>query len=347
MNVEQTLTDELRIVAAAVDAPPPPSVATLVGAADRTRVRTSAKRLAATGLVAAAAVGAIVIGNQLGRPTTTPPGPTNPSETPTSLPTGSAPRVPYIVGETLYVDGTAQQGRWIGVQTAGGNTLALQAGGSPGSTAVTGVLFRSGALIERLPAARGPMMSRDGSKLTWIEVTGGNADLVVRNLADDRELGRLPLDPETVTGDSEATVNLTAIDDDGTVHWGSVLLNRSWKPGSDPVDVGGNAATPQVQGFPRSAVDVQLSPDGSMGAWLTDRTGRSETSTWDGVTVQVPDQPGTRFTLALPEKSDLRGVVWETTDDLLLTVFENADGTDVQLVRCSVVDRECEIAPTP
>jgi hypothetical protein len=212
------------------------------------------------------------------------------------------------------------------------------------------VLFRSGAIVERVPAADGPMMSLDGSKLTWIEVSGGEADLVVRDLTDDRELGRLSLDPATVTGDSEATVHLTAVDDDGTVHWGSVLVDRSWKPGSKPVDVAEPAHTPDVEGFPRSAVSVLLSPDGSLGAWLTDREGRTETSSeftaFDGVTVQAPNQPDTRFTIVLPEKTDLRGIAWETSTDLLLTVFEDIEGTKVHFVRCSVTDRECEVAPT-
>ena len=350
MNLEQTLSQELSVVAAAIDAPPPPAVGALVRKAERTRTRTSAKRLAATGTVAAAVVGALVLGHQLGRTTSAPPTPTNPSHNPTSLPTGAAPRVPYILGETLYVDGKPQPGMWIGVQTAGGNTLALQSGG-PGSETTTAVLFRSGAMLERLPADAEPMMSRDGTKLAMIEVSPGKADLVVRDLTDDRELGRLPLDPATVRSDSEATVHLTAVDDDGTVHWGGVLVNRAWKPGGTPVDVAENASTPPVKGFPRGAVDVRLSPDGRLGAWLTDRDGRSDPRAdptyLDAVTVQVPNQPGTRFTLALPEKTDLRGISWETTTDVLLTVFEDQQGTREHLVRCSVKERECEVARTP
>ena len=96
---------------------------------------------------------------------------------------------------------------------------------------------------------------------------------------------------------------------------------------------------------------VHLSPDGSMGAWLTDRAGRSETSAdftaFDAVTVQVPHHPGTRFTIALPEKTDLRGIAWETTTDLLLTVFDDLEGNKQHLVRCRVTQRQCEVAPTP
>jgi hypothetical protein len=254
MNVEQTLTDELAIVAAAADAPPPPPVDALVHAAERTRIRTSAKRIAATGLVAAAVVGAIVIGTHIGRPTTA--RPNGPADNPTSLPTGSAPAVPYILGETLYVDGKAQPGTWIGVRTAGGNTLALQSAGA-GSTNTKGVLFRSGAMVETLPTGAEAMLSPHGTKLAWFEVSDSTADLVVRDLTTDQEMGRLPLDPDTITGDSEATVHMTAIDEHGTAHWGGVLVSRSWKPGSAPVDVAEPAATPDLPGFPRSAVGVE------------------------------------------------------------------------------------------
>jgi hypothetical protein len=346
MNVEQTLKSELTVVAAAVTAPPPPPVDALVRTAERSRTRTSARRLAATGLVAAAVVGAIVIGNQIGRPTTAPP---TPSGTPTSLPTGGAPQVPYILGETLYVDGKAQPGAWIGVRTAGGNTLALRSGDSPGSTATTAVLFRSGAQLETLSSAQEAMLSPLGSKLAWIETSARDAHLVVRDLRDDRELGRLPLDLDAVTGDSEATVHLTAVDDDGTVHWGGVLVDRAWKPGAAPVDVARPAATPRLKGFPRVALGVELSGDATWGAWLTDHAGRSEprSGIFDGVTLQRPDEPASRFTLALPEGTDVRGLSWESTTDLLLTVFDDQQGTSEHLVRCSASDRTCEVARTP
>lgn len=347
MNVEQTLTDELQTVATGVSAPPPPAVDALVRRAGHERTRARVTRVGGVVLVAAAVVGAVVIGSQIGRPTSAPPH--GPADNPTSLPTGGAPAVPYILGETLYVDGKPQPGTWIGVSTAGGNTLAIQSAGA-GSSDVKGVLFRSGALVETLPAGAEAMLSPHGTKLAWFEVSGRTADLVVRDLTTDREMGRLPLDPDTITGDSEATVHMTAIDDDGTVHWGGVLVSRSWKPGSTPVDVAEPAQTPDVPGFPRVATGVVQSPDEAWGAWLTDRDGRSETSSdvtaFDGVTLQAPGERGSRFTIALPVGTDVRALAWESATDLLLTVFDDPDGAREHLVRCRVTDRQCEIAET-
>ena len=350
MNLEQTVTDELRTVADAVQAPPPPAPDMLVRQAGRTRTRSSAKRFTVTALVAAAVLGAIVIGDHIGHPTSEPtPGPLHvPPDASTALPTGSEPAVPYILGDTLYVDGKAQPGAWIGVRTAGGNTLALQSD-SPGSFATTPVLFRSGALLETLSSARDAMLSPLGSKLAWIETSARQARLVVRDLDADQEIGRLSLDLDTVTGDSEATVHLTGVDDDGTVHWGGVLVDRSWKPGSAPVDVAQPAATPRTKGFPSIAGGIERSSDATWGAWLTDHAGRTEprSGVFDGVTLQRPGDPASRFTIALPRGSDVRALAWESDTAVLLTVFDDQQGASEHLVRCSATARTCEVARTP
>jgi hypothetical protein len=204
--------------------------------------------------------------------------------------------------------------------------------------------------VETLATGTEAMLSLHGTKLAWFDVSGSSAELVVRDLTTDQEMGRLPLDRKTIAGDSEDTVHLAAVDDDGTVHWGGVLVNRSWRPGSSPVDVAEPVSTPDVPGFPRSAVGVEQSPDDSWGAWLTDRDGRSETSAeftaFDGVTLQAPGDPASRFTIALPRGTDLRWLAWESADDLLLTAFDDVEGTTQHFLRCHVTERQCEIAPT-
>jgi len=143
---------------------------------------------------------------------------------------------------------------------------------------------------------------------------------------------------------------LAKVTDDGTVTYGSVLVTHTWKPGSAPVDQPAQSYD-GIEGYPDRAGYVTVRPDGVWGAWQTDRTGdpapgKDGEGPLDGVTVQRPGEPASRFTIALPVGTDARRVEWETTHDLLVTVFEDRDGFEWHYLRCNIIDRRCEQVPT-
>jgi hypothetical protein len=354
MNVEQTLTDELRVVAGSVQ-PPPPPVAELVRRAEQARTRTRAGRAAAIGLVAAAVVAAILIGNQVGRPTSAPP-PAHHSKGATSLPVGDPPRIPYVLGTTLYIGGEPQPGTWLGVDTVGKSSLASRAKGPGDYTVTEAVLFRGGVEVARVKDTISAMLSPDGTKVAWLDSAPdfSAAHLGELDALTGRVLGRLDLDPRTFDekANEEAWLSIAKVDDDGTVTYGGVLASHTWRPGSAPVDHGSAMPSQEPPDIP-NVVDLQMSPDGTWGAWLTDRRGRNVgnrtdyNGVLDGVTMQKPGDPGSRITIPLPAGTDLRGIVWESSTDVLLSVADNAVGDQFHYVRCSRLGRQCEIATKP
>lgn len=361
MNVEQTLTDELDAVARSFEAPPPPATRRLVDQAQRSRRRVRL-RLATTLVAAAAVIAAIVAGTQLGRPNAAP-SPTHPTPTRVDgqLPTGAPPRLPYVLHQHLYVDGKAQPGLWSGVTTAGHTTLAFT-GGHDGNDGQP-VLFHDGVAVAPLPArgvdAQSVRLSPLGTKVAWTEYDNDSAHLVVRDMETGRELGRLSVDRETFAHDgaeNEGWENVQSVADDGTVTYGSVVVVHTWKPGSAPVDHDPVGYQQTPEGYPHRANLVVESPDAAWGAWQTDRHGDPDPPTgddgalvFDGVTVQRPGQPGSRFTFAMPDgTTEVRQLVWETPADILvLVVGAVLDGLPEELVRCDVVKRTCEHASTP
>jgi hypothetical protein len=358
MNVEQTLTAELETVAHSVDAPPPPVAATLVRAAEQTRTRTRLRGAAVTLAAAAAVVGAVVAGGQLGGPDSAP-SPTHPTPTHADgqLPTGPPPRLPYVLQQRLYIDGKAQPGLWSWAATAGRTAIAV-----PDETGGQVALFHDGVEVARLPRTvdtQSLRLSPLGTKVAWTEHDNDSAHLVVRDMETARELGRLAVDRATFVQDgdeNEGWENLQGVADDGTVTYGGVLVVHTWKPGTAPVDHDPTSYLQRPQGYPNRANLVIESPDGAWGMWQTDRNGRSNPPVgedggllFDGVTVQRPGEPGSRFTFAMPKgTTDVRNVLWESTTDLLvLVVGDVLDGLPQEFVRCNVVDRTCEHASTP
>jgi hypothetical protein len=358
MNVEQTLTQELETVARSFDAPPPPAVAALTQAAERTRTRTRFRGAVITLAAAAAVVGAVVAGGQLGGPDSAP-SPTHPTPTHAEgqLPTGPPPRLPYILQQHLYIDGKAQPGLWSWVTTAGRTTMAL-----PDETGEQVVLFHDGVEVARLPRTvdtEAIRLSPLGTKVAWSEHDNDSAHLVVRDMETARELGRLAVDRATFVHDgdeNEGWENVQEVADDGTVTYGGVLVVHTWKPGTAPVDHDPTSYLQGPQGYPNRAYAVTESPDGTWGAWASDRRGDPDPAigedgalVFDGVTVQRPGEPGSRFTFGMPSgTTEVRQVIWESSTDLLvLVVGDVLDGLPQQYLRCNVVQRTCEHASTP
>jgi hypothetical protein len=353
VNLEQTLTDELASVAGSIGVPPPPAVAAVVQRAEQSRTRSRVRWTATTLLAAAAVVAAVVVGNQIGRPDAAPSPAPQPTRSPTGLPTGAPPRVAYVAGSRLYLDGRVVPGDWGGVDVVGGTTLGYVH--DPHDQTTTRVVFRDGREVGRITDVsvdQPSLLSRDGTKLAWVERAGGRYFLVVRDVPGWRELGRLEVDPSRlghVGAEDEGWETLTAVADDGTVSYGGVVAAHTWKPGSAPVD---QAPQPSLESndFPRSSGGVVISPDGTWGAWSTDRHGKVTVDAdqkADGVTLAHPRRPASQFTLALPPGTDGRMLTWESTTDLLVTVFDDPDGVRWHFLRCDVVTRRCELAPTP
>lgn len=357
MNLEKTLAAELVAVARGVDAPPPPAVAELVRDAGRRRTRSRLRFAATSVLVAAAVVAAVVLGSQVGRPSATP-GPTHPSSPPTTtatpapLPTGEPPRIAYVgAGHHLHLpSGAPIGGTWWSAVTHDGYTVAVRPGGKMHRGQP--VLFRDGVETDLLrDAAVDAIFSPDGRKLAWVEQSGSSAYLVVYDLRLQREQGRLPIDPNVVASDNEAEENVVTVDDSGTVTYGSMVGWYRWTPGGARVALGRPThATLLPTGFPQDAEAVVLSPGGRFGAWVTDQNGqvrRGDRAPHDGVTVQQPGQPGTRFTIALPGGNDAGTIAWESATDLLVSVPADPDLNSVTFLRCHVATRACEVAPAP
>lgn len=350
MNLEQTLTDELASVAGSLDVPPPPATAAVVQQAAQRRQRSRLRWTATTLLAAAAVVAAVVVGSQVGGPDAGPQ-PTHP--TPTGLPTGAPPRVAYVSGSRLYLDGRVVPGSWGGVDVVGGTTLGYLDGAHGGVG--TRVLFRNGREIGRIThvsVAQPSILSPDGTKLAWVEREGGRFFLAVLDVPTWRELGRLQVDRSRLGHlgtEDEGWETVTSVTDDGTVAYGGVVAAHTWRPGSAPVDV---APRPSVEStdFPHSTGGVVVSPDGAWGAWITDRHGKATTDygqVSDGVTLAHPGQPASQFTLGLPAGTDGHLLTWESSTDLLVTAYDDPRGDRWHFLRCNVLTRRCEVAPTP
>jgi len=358
VNIEQTLTDELRVVATAVQPPPPPDVAALVSRAARTRGRTRVRWATTTVLAAAAVIAAIVLGNQIGRPDAAPsPAKPTPTRTADPLPVGSPLRT-FVEPTTgrLYIDGSTEPGTWSDASTVDNLTLAFGRTTTASGGAEVGV-FRDGQRVGTLRHVSDDLVETSpGTRaIAWVEHHDTTGVIVVAEVSKDgvHELGRLSVPTLVRDADDESHENLISVADDGTVTYGGVIGGHSWRPGSTPrvADITSYEYGPE--GFPSHAEDVRPNPSGSWGAWLTDErdpgTGGGFAS-WGAVAFQQPGHPETKHKIAMPAShSDVRGLYWESDTDFILTISGGDTSTDAvkAYVRCSVADATCEVAPGP
>lgn len=336
MNIEQTLTGELRAVTE-FQAPPPPSVADVSRMADRERGRARRTGLAVTAAVAAAIVAAIVIGTHAGRPNAAPQ-PVHPSLS------YYAEGVPYYDHGSLYIAHQRQPGAWLFVESAGDYTVALAAD-------QTAEILKHGEQVMQVDAALvyGVRLSPNGTKAAWIASTGPDAGvLVVRDLVASRELGRLPLTLRPKNNGEGLGFSLL-VRNSGRVYYSVNDPSWSWTPGggsptrADPPNDSGLFGFPRAADFAGVNASVRLSPDHLWGAWITDPEGHEfdgdPTGKPLGVTVQKPGDPGSRFTMPLPTGLDLPPFVfWDTPTEITFAGPEN--------LRCNIADRGCLVLGT-
>lgn len=375
MNIEKMLEDEFRVVAGELDVPPAP-VAELVREGLKARNRT---RIYIAGL-AAAAVAVVATGLALADRDPRADNP-DPAPTPTRIvdetvgfPTGEAPSVPYIVDEKLFVNGEAIPGIWEYLPDAtqiGGNNVVNWLSEQGYVLVVDGV-------SEVLPddKATTPRLSPDGRFLAY---TVGD-QLLLRDLVDDRIVGRLPIE-QGVDVDGEYKIAPKGVDNSGRVFYGSgdtfmwdgsgdpvpvtmpdghvPLLSAIYEvraseivvlrtPPDDPAGrlslatVGADGRVTLQQPLPPTATRY-VSPDNSWIAWVTTRKGQETNNLGDPAENSLTVRAldsDEEFTIPLARDFWVRDVRWESANTVLIS-------TSGRVVRCDVAERACEYAVAP
>jgi hypothetical protein len=352
MNVEKIVTDELREVGAAVRPPPAPDATILVRQAGRDHVRTRVRTGATVFLAAAVVLGAILLGNQLGKPSAAPsPGVLTDGPTPTGAPL----RTWVDRNSKLHLDGVQVPGdNWAGPVTTDDLTVAEE---GPYDTGETGIFLGSTlvgrihqVLVHEIP------VSPDRRTIAWVRFDNAQhtkASIVVARVSADgiHELGRLPLASLTLDGDNEGHERLLSVADDGTVLYGGVVGGHSWKPGGDPKPADISQFMYGPDGFPESAEDIRLGPAGTWGAWMTDIANpgaEGEEVLFTTLVMQRRDEPTTRIEFKFAGQYDyVNFLYWESDEDVIVYAGDKGTGAVGHYLRCDGAKRSCEYAPEP
>jgi hypothetical protein len=382
-ELEQTLARELTEVADGIRVPPMPSVVP----ADEPRPRTT--RLWQPLLVAAAV--ALVVGIAALEVSQQNDGEPQPTPSPTSTPstTGSirvtAPTVPYVIDQRLYINARQVPGDWWFVESRGGVWLAQQTDGSwwwggPGIDE---------AMSIEAQLEQPPVLSPNGRYAAFIDVSDGTARLTGFDTQPAGEgFGLAPVDlPSSEDG---IPIRVRAVTDDGDVIVQGTRTSRMWRaqfedqqtvvdlaetaPGQ--VVLQGTSAGLVVVDGADGATDASstesylatISGDGVLtpgdtlptydalelnpgGTWLV----RSPAGTLGGEVASVSSLSAQEVgadkevVLDAPEGWGFANGTWTWEDDetLVAVVLPEAEGTDAQLVRCSVSLEACRAFPAP
>lgn len=356
-QIEHRLHEELGTVARSVTTPPPPAVADLVRRAGREQTRGRRNVVVTSGLVAAAVVGALLLGNQLGKPDASPsPAPPAPTQIPTPYSTGAPLRTWIDEYGNFTLAGTTITGQnWGDARTSGDLTTASSGTYDGGDYGV----FLGSRLVDTLHLVAVPAfpVSPDHRTLAWVAFDKNDRSrgyLVVGRAAEDgvHELGRIEaarLVPRRASGPPES---IFSIADDGTVLYGGAEgPGHSWKPGGVPQAADVSAYQHGRDGFPATvAQDLQMNPTRTWGAWSTDgwTSPTDETDVrYRSVTVQRTGDPGSRRKISFPARYDYVNIAgWESDTDLIVYADPPGKGA-TRYLRCHVTDSSCEQAPLP
>jgi len=280
----------------------------------RTRTRTRTTMLgAAVAVILVLAVAAVALGDHRGKRSAASPSdhvthassatgaPPTPSAA--AVPVGDEPRIPYIVGDTLYLGNKPQHGSFMEVQSAGRSAVAFKAGSID---LITPVVFRDGRKVAVLrDAVGGTRLSPDGSLLAWFELAGGVDQLVLRDMISGNEVARVSADERALNSDFYGNLNASSVSDDGTVVYTTdAHTYYSWRPGRVPVRVPAPPTRKAPRGFARDASYVTLNRQGDWAVWVTDRLGHNPESpesggVTDGATFERRGDPQSRFTVKI------------------------------------------------
>ena len=377
-ELEDMLARELHEVADGVHVPPMPSVVPAGEPRPRADRRWQPLLVAA---VVALVVGVMVV--VLGRAGEGEPQPApspSPTVTDTAVPV-SAPTVPYIVDNRLYVDGTQVPGEWWGLESRQGVWLATQFDGSWwwGGPGIEGAM-RIEAQIEQAPT-----ISPNGRYVAFIDVSSGEARLTGFDTQPAGEgFGVAPIDA-LPTSEEGVALGVAAVTDEGDVIVQGARTRLMWRAqfGDQQTVVDLPADQLVLQATPAGLVVVDesdgptdaastepylaaVSGDGRLtqvgtlptydelvvspgGTWLV----RAPAGTIGGEVTAVGSLSAQEIgsddevVLEAPESWGfaVSAWVWEDDEHLVAAVLPADEAGDAQLVRCSVSLGECRVLP--
>ena len=293
------------------------------------------------------------------------PSPAPPVGPPTVRPlTPETPTVPYVFGDTLYVDGEQVPGAWWQVSHAGDAWVAQ------GNDFVTGI-WGTDAEPHAIPGdvVLQPQLSPDGTLLA-VTTTDDGGQVLLIDTRSGETVNTLPAD--TPSGSNADLLGVVAVTDDAQVFVDSDARQLMWlaADGDETIDLASSApdqlvadATPAglvVQDGTREGerdafylADVSESGDltpvrtlpGSevvinpSGTWLAyGGSWGGESSTIPEITAQ-PVDGGRQLSLEPPDKRELLALTWEDDDLLLAELYDDGDPTG--LARCSIREERC------
>ncbi|ANH40477.1 hypothetical protein I601_4082 [Nocardioides dokdonensis FR1436] len=376
--MEDRLTRELDQVADGLVVPPMP-VRRPQSAPPSLRTRWRTPLLVAAPAVLAVAGLALVIG----RPGDAP-APVAPEDPTISV---TAPTVPYVVDQRLYVDGTQVPGAWWSVESRNGQWLALQQDGSWWSGGPGRDFGPIAAEIDQPP-----VLSPGGGFVAFVDLSTGRPRLTGFDTRPAGEgLGSPPI--ELARTDGGVVPRVRAVTDDGYVvvqGRRTSLMWRAWEPdrASDPpavVDLATTAPEQQVlqdtaaglvvvdgmdsdpQSVPSYLAelsengvltrggtlptydDLEVSPGGTRAVFSPDGTLGGEVSSVGGLST-LDLAGGDEAVLEAPQGWRFAVGTWVWEDDRMLVAVlqdESDPQAGSRLARCDVDLGECRDFPAP
>ena len=379
-KLEEMLTRELHGVADSLHVPPVPQLPAPTQTRRPDPARVWRPLLAAAAVVLVAGVLALVLARHDG-------GSPQPAPAPgLDQVSRSAPTVPYVLAQRLYVDGAQVPGTWAPgtVESRRGQWIAMQVDGTWWSG---GPGRDTGRIDARLDQP--PVISPKGRYVAFVDTSGGTASLTGFDTDPAGEgFGAAPIDPRTEDG---VPLGVRAVTDDGDVIVQLAGTSLMWRAqtgdGQEVVNLGETAPDQVVLQATAAGLVVvdgssgasdatstepylaDVSPDGRLtrratlptyddldvspgGAWLV----RSPAGTLGGEVGSVPSleaQPvghGDGVALDAPRGWGFAVGTWQWEDDRsFVSVLLPADGAEgaTRLARCDVALDACRLLSAP
>lgn len=261
-ELETALARELQGVADALRVPPMPSLPA-PDAQGPLRSRLWQPLLVAASIALLVGALAVALSQPSKRPT-----PASPQEV--TIPV-TAPTVPFVVDQRLYVDGTQVPGTWWSVESRGETWLALRSDGSWWSGTPGRDTGRIDAQMDQPP-----VLSPDGSFIALVDLTSGRAILTGFDTQPSGEgFGAAPIDLPSIEGG--VPIRVRAVTDDGDVIVQGRRTSLMWRAQLEDqqtvVDLSESAPDQQVLAATTAGLVVVEGPDSdpqSVQAYLAD-----------------------------------------------------------------------------
>jgi len=363
-DIEETLERELRDVADGVRVPAMPTLPPLPH--ERAAARRHWQPLLGAAAVVLVVAGAAVLTTRDGQ--TVDPAVPTPTPTPSavSIPR-TAPALPYVLDQRLYVDGEQVPGDWWSVQGGDAGWIAIRTDG----TWWWGRGAEANALTGGYDAP--PVISPNGEYVAELRLENGDGLLTGFDTRPDGEgLGGVPIDLGNRQDGSAVTIR--AVTDDGRVIAQGTRTSLLWLPlvgdGTDSIDLAASApgqvvlgstpaglvVTDEDSGEPYLAElsdtgeltptgtvpahdDLVVSPGGEWLAWAPLGTLGGEVTALPTLEAQSVDGDG-RTTLTAPDGWGFRVMDWVWEDDRFLVSPVVGDAGE-RMARCSVQPARC------